>query len=88
MKANDTLGAALGTQAYTEQYVSCKAAQWAEELRKLSSIADIQPHMPYAALTHGLISKCMYLTRTIPNIGHLLQPLEDVIRTGLTSFLH
>ena len=61
--------------------MSCKAAQWAGELRKLSSIADTQPHVAYAALTHGLISKWMYLTQTIPNIGHLLQPLEDVIWT-------
>ena len=68
-------------------YVRCKVALWAEELRRLSSIAETQPHVAYAALTHGLISKWMYLTRTVSNIGHLLQPLEDVLRTQLIPAL-
>ena len=40
-------------------------------------------HAAYAALTHGLISKWTYLSLTITNIGHLVQPLEDVIQTTL-----
>ena len=43
------LGAALGTQAYTKHYASCKTVQWADKLKKLPSIADIQPHIVYAA---------------------------------------
>ena len=31
--------------------------------------------------THGLASRWVYVARTIPNIGHLLQPLEELLRT-------
>ncbi len=80
-------GAALGTQAYIDNNVRCKVEQWSDVLKRLSSIADTQPHAAYAALTHGMVGRWTYLARTIPNIGHLLQPLEDIIRTQLIPAL-
>ncbi len=71
-----------------EHYVSRKVDQWATELQKLSSIADTQPHAAFAALTHGLIHKWTYLARTIPDVGHLFQPLEDTIRNRLIPALY
>jgi len=42
---------------------------------------------------HGLVSKWTFLARTVPEISHLFQPLEDAIRqcflpslTGQNSF--
>lgn len=75
------LGAALSTtSSFAELYVKCKVEKWREELLELCSIAQTHPQAAYAAFTHGLLSKWTYLTRTMENIGPLLQPLEDTIR--------
>ena len=34
----------------------------------------------YCAFSHGLKGRWLYLARTVPNIGNLLQPLEDTLR--------
>ena len=77
------LGAPLGTREYIEQYVNKKVTEWCSELEKLTSIAETQPHAAYAAITHGLASKWNYISRTTPNIGNLLNPIEDTLRTKL-----
>ena len=77
------LGAPLGCTAYVSQFVSQKVQQWSTELRALSEIASIQPHAAFAALTHGLSSKWSYVTRATPSIGHLLQPLDAILRSTL-----
>ena len=77
------LGAALGTWEYTERYVNKKVMEWCSELENLASIADTQPHAAYAAITHGLASKWSYISRTTPDIGNLLNPIEDTLRTKL-----
>ena len=73
-------GAALGTSSVTELYVRSKVEKWSEELLHLSSIAETHPQAAYACFTHGLVSKWTYFTRSMENISHLLQPLEDTIR--------
>ena len=54
--------------------------EWKAELEVLSSIAETQPHAAYAAATHSLAGKWIYLAQTTPNIATLLLPLEDVLR--------
>ena len=81
------LGAALGTQEYIELHMRGKVQEWSRELECLATIAHTQPHAAHAAFTHGMTSKWSYLTRTIPNISHLFQPLEDTIRTQLAPAL-
>ena len=61
--------------------MKCKVEKWSEELLLLSSIAQTHPQAAYATFTHCLASKWIYLTRTTENIGPLIQPLEDIIRT-------
>ena len=87
------LGAALGSQAFVETYVTGKVQEWVREVEQLAAIARSQPHAAYAAMTHGLSSKWTYLSRTIPNISDLFQPLENAIRykclpalTGRSAF--
>ena len=53
--------------------------KWVLEVEKLSSIASTEPHMAYSAYTHGLASRWTYLSRTVPSIGPLLEPLEEAI---------
>ena len=79
-EGNRHLGAAIGSNSFREKYVKDKVATWVEEIDRLTSIAESQPHAAYAALTHGLASKWTYLSRTVPDISHLFQPLEEAIR--------
>ena len=74
------LGAALGTEEFVNGFVKDKVQQWVEEVKLLSVIAQTQPHAAYSAYIHGLSSKWTYLSRTVPNIEKLVQPLEDAIR--------
>ena len=73
------LGAAIGSKNFTEYYVKVKVKTWIQELKQLSEIATSEPHAAYAGFVHGLSSRWSYLQRTIPDIQHLFQPLEDAI---------
>jgi len=73
------LGAAIGPKDYTEAYVTSKVRLWCDEIKRLSEVADTFPHAAYAAFTHGLSSRWLYIMHTIPNIQDLLQPLEEAI---------
>ena len=42
-------------------------------------IVTTQPQAAYAVLTHGLMSKWLYVARTIPSSSDLFQPLEEAI---------
>ena len=53
----------------------------------LAKIAKIDLHSAYAAYTHGLRHKCTYTMRTIPDVGGMLQPLENAIRNQLIPAL-
>ena len=65
-------GAAIGSNAYVQEFVRDKVVGWSAE---------------YSALTHGLSSHWLYLCRTIPNISEVLQSLEDNIRLVLIPSL-
>ena len=77
------LGASLGSEEFCDQFVEEKVMEWQEELTRLDRVAIPQPYATFTAFTHGFIHKFMYLSRTTPFIEHLLQPLEDVIRSQL-----
>ena len=74
------LGAALGTEIFVHEFVNGKLQQRVEEIKHLSSTTQTQPHAAYPAFVHVLSTKWTYLSRTIPNIEELVQPLEDAIR--------
>ena len=81
------LGAAIGSRSYTVEYVNGKVRKWSEEIIQLANIAKTQPHAAYCAYTHGLSSRWTFLSRTIPDIAELLQPLEDAIQQHLIPAL-
>ena len=68
------LGAALGAQTFVEVYVTEKLHEWTKEVEQLATIASSQPHAAYSALTHGLIGKWAYISKTVPNVSDLLLP--------------
>ena len=75
------LGAPLGSSEYSIQFAHDKVEHWSNELKTLSEIAITQPHAAYAAFTHGFYSKWSHLSRTMPNMSRLFQPLENILRT-------
>ena len=81
------LGAAIGSRTFIEEYVMSKVQKWNDEIETLANIAVTQPHAAYSAYIHGLSSHWTFLTRTIPNIADLLQPLEDAIQHKLIPAL-
>ena len=81
------LGAAIGSQKFTEEHVNAKVQSWSSGITLLSEITKSQPHAAFSALTHGLLSKWTYLSRVTSNIGHLLTPLDTVLRMDLLPAL-
>ena len=71
------MGAALGSSDFIKSYVNGKVKEWSDELSKLSEISLTQPHSAYSALTHGLLGRWTFLSRTLPGIGDLFSPLES-----------
>ena len=77
------LGSAIGTKRFKEAFVTKKVEEWTSELRKLSTIAQSQPHSAYCSLMQSMKSKWTYILRTMSGIEDLLQPVEEVIRREL-----
>ena len=74
------LGAPLGTDSYVEQFVSSKVRDWVSQMDRLAQIAKTDPQAAYSAYVHGFQGSWIYLSRCVPNIGDLFQPLEDMLR--------
>ena len=73
------LGAVIGSTCFREEYVNSKVSTWCTELENLCSIAKSQPHAAYAAFVQGYKHKFTFYIRTIPNVAHLFQPVEEII---------
>ena len=81
------LGAPIGSREFVAGQVESKVNEWISNLQCLATIAVSQPHAAYSALTHGLMYKWTYLSRTVPDIGPLLKPLDDALRSVLLPAL-
>jgi len=81
------LGVPLGTDECIQSFIADKVNQWSSEVSLLATIAHTQPHVAYAAFTHGMTSKWSYLSRTLKDISSSLLPLEQPIRTKLIPAL-
>ena len=69
----------MGDSSFVKEFVGEKVKEWVEQIHRLSSIASTQPHAAYAGFVHGLVGRWTYLLCTVPDIGPLLLPLEEVI---------
>ena len=52
---------------------------WCGELGNLVNFAETQPHAAYAAYIYGFVHKLSFLSRTLPGIGPLLQPIDNIV---------
>jgi hypothetical protein len=81
------LGSPIGTESFIHSYVKSKVDTWLTIINTLSEVALPSPHAAYAAFTHGISSLWTFLCRTTPDICHLLEPLELLIRSKLIPTL-
>ena len=74
------LSAVIGSTEYRDKYVKDLVKDWDNQLTILSTIAETQLQAAYLALARRFKSTLNYFLRIVPNICHLLLPLERTIR--------
>ena len=74
------LGAVLGLADDRELFIKARVEDWVNEMHSLTEMANIEPHAAYTAFTFGIRHRWNFLMRTVPGIGHLLDPLEQTIK--------
>ena len=77
------LGAALGSKCFKKDFITKKVDEWVKDIELLSTIAESQPQLAYAAFTKGLAHRWLYYMRTLEDISEELKPLEDAITNKL-----
>ena len=78
-KGHRYLGGVIGSEAFEQEFLQQKVQDWISDLRKLSIIAESQPHAAYSAYSHGLSFRWNYFFRVCTLSSCLFQPLEDLI---------
>ena len=73
------LGSALGEEEFVRTFVWEKVNSLVGSIHTLSDVEKSQPQAAFAALTHGLMGKWNFLTKTMENAGNLLEPVERAI---------
>ena len=78
------LGVPVGTTEYVEKFTLDKIDCWISEINKLSSVAISQLYATYTSFTHGLSSRWLYVSRTVPDTSSSFHKLEKAL---LTKFI-
>ncbi len=73
------LGDFVGSKESRENYAKELVKKWCEQLMMLSKIAQSEPQAAYAAFVSGFQHKLTYYMHTLPNLGPLLQPFDEVL---------
>ena len=77
------IGAVIGSNDFKEEYVNEKIDRWIEDVHQLAEFAKEEPQSALSAFNIGLSQRWKFTRRTIPNISHLFEKLEDAIRQKL-----
>ena len=80
------LGIAIGSPAYTIQFLNETVQSFLVQLSQLSEIAASQPQAAYSAYVHGLRSKWSFLCRTMTQMSSALLPLDRMVWFQASSF--
>ena len=81
------LGGAIGSSDFVRSYLSMCVAKWVDEIERLSSLAESQPHAAFAVFTHGLSSTWTFVQRVLEADDSLFAPMEEIIRQRLLPAL-
>ena len=74
------LGTPMGSEAFVNESIKQKIAEWIEEIKQLSLIVQSEPQSAFAAFTHSIVSEWLFFLRTVPATNVHLAPLEEAIR--------
>ena len=74
------LGAYLGPRDKLETWVKPQVEAWSHVFMVLGQISRRQPQSAYAVLRMSLQPEWQYLKRTVPGVGTLMGPIEEVLR--------
>ncbi|MEO7176741.1 MAG: reverse transcriptase domain-containing protein [Saprospiraceae bacterium] len=74
------LGAAVGTSDFKTGYVNKKIDSWISALKKLSMVANSQPHAAFTAFTQCMQGQWAFICRAMPDVSPLFLRLEEAIR--------
>ena len=86
-KGRKNLGASIGSNEHKEEFVEEKVEEWIAQIETLAEIAKIDPHSAYISFTAAIRHRYTFCMRTIPDISHLFEELEKIIRTKLIPSL-
>ena len=86
-KGKRHLDAVVGREEFRKEYVIIRVNEWVTELKLLTKIAKFYPQPAYCAFRSAFRQKFDFIIRTIPNISHLLPPIENVIRQEFITSL-
>ena len=59
------LGTPSGDEAFVNMSIEQKIAEWVEEIKQLSSIAQSEPQAAFAPFTHSVASEWLFFLRTV-----------------------
>ena len=77
----------IGSPNCKARFVEKKVLTWISALKRISQIAATQPHAAFAVFTHSLQRQWTFLSRSMPELSLLLQPLETEIRLSFLPSL-
>ena len=78
------MGAAIGSQNFTNDYLRDKVEEWSNELSSLEAAAKTEPHLAYIALVKVIQSRWNFIMRFIPGSELHMQPLEAKLRNVIS----
>ena len=81
------IGAALGSDAFKEEFVKIKVDKWVKDVEELAIIAEDEPQSVLSAFNIAVVHRWTYLQRTVEGISDYFEPLEDALRNKLIPAL-
>ena len=82
-EGNRQIGAVIGNEAFKHEFVTSKIEKWVLDVNQLADIAKEEPQAALSAFNVGMSQRWKFIQRTVKDIGHLFQPLEDAIHGNL-----
>ena len=76
------LGTPMGSEAFVNESIKQKIAEWIEEIKQLSLIVQSEPQSAFAAFTHSIVSEWLFFLRTVPATdgrGYQILPYQDAV---------
>ena len=71
----------IGSRATQDEWLSPMIQRWVTGIERLAAIVTRFPHSAYAGLVSCLSAEWQYICRTVPDVGPLLAPVEQALRT-------